>query len=214
MPAERSAVWQAFATTDGLSTWLGQRTRVDLRKGGEWTVYFPNGSTGGGTILSFTPETEIVIAALAPKQFPTVRAERTTARFQLESNGKSTIVNPVQTGWKTGEEWDRAYDYLAQGNAQLLESLRERFVMARWTGRRIDLYSRRESGRYRPAGGLYRFATLRRCRVEVLTEQTRNRGRKLTLRDGSIALLTGGWRIRPHHAEPKRFSPPEPSRHG
>ena len=128
VPADRAAVWQAFATSDGLSTWLGQRTRVDLRKGGEWTVYFPNGSTGGGTILTFMPETEIVIAALAPKQFPTVRAERTTARFQLESNGKSTTVRLVQTGWKTGEEWDRAYDYLAQGNAQLLESLRQRFV--------------------------------------------------------------------------------------
>src|SRR5579871_1622738 len=27
-----------------------------------------------------------------------------------------------------GEEWDRAYDYLARGNAQLLETLRRRFV--------------------------------------------------------------------------------------
>jgi uncharacterized protein YndB with AHSA1/START domain len=128
VPAERSAVWQAFATSDGLSTWLTPGARVDLRKGGEWTAHFPNGSTGGGTIVSFVPETELVIAAMAPKQFPTVRAERTNARFQFEPNGKSTTVRLAQTGWKSGEEWDRAYEYLAQGNAQLLDSLRRRFV--------------------------------------------------------------------------------------
>jgi uncharacterized protein YndB with AHSA1/START domain len=128
IPAERAAVWQAFSTSDGLSTWLTPGGTVDLRKGGEWTARFPNGSTGGGTILSFVPETEIVIAAMAPERFPTVRAERTTANFQFEANGKSTTVRLVQTGWKSGEEWDKAYDYLAHGNAQMLESLRRRFL--------------------------------------------------------------------------------------
>jgi uncharacterized protein YndB with AHSA1/START domain len=128
IPAPRAAVWQAFTTSAGLSTWLTPGAVVDLRKGGEWTAHFPGGSTGGGTILSFVPEQEITIAAMAPEQFPTVRAERTTARFEFLVKGTSTEVRLTQTGWRTGEEWEKAYDYLARGNAQMLETLLRRFV--------------------------------------------------------------------------------------
>jgi uncharacterized protein YndB with AHSA1/START domain len=128
IPTTCTAVWQAFATSDGLSTWLTPGAVVDLRKGGEWTAHFPGGRTGGGTILSFVPEQEMTLSAMAPEQFPTVRAERTTARFQFVANGKNTIVRLVQTGWKSGEEWDQAYEYLARGNAQMLETLHRRFV--------------------------------------------------------------------------------------
>jgi uncharacterized protein YndB with AHSA1/START domain len=128
IPAARAEVWKAFTTSEGLSTWLTPGAVVDLRKGGEWTAHYPGGKTGGGTILSFIPEQEIVIAAMAPEQFPTVRTERTTARFTFANDGDATIVRLVQTGWKSGEEWDRAYTYLGQGNAQLLATLRQRFI--------------------------------------------------------------------------------------
>lgn len=128
IPASRAAVWKAFSTSEGLSTWLTPGAVVDLREGGEWTAHFPGGSTGGGTILSFIPEEEIVISALAPDKFPTVRAERTRARFRFESRGDSTVVQLTQTGWKTGPEWDRAYEYLIAGNAELLATLHRRFL--------------------------------------------------------------------------------------
>src|SRR5579872_6109046 len=92
IPAARAAVWQAFATSEGLSTWLTPGAVVDLRPGGEWTAHFPGGKTGGGTIVHFAPEQEITMAALAPEQFPTVRAERTTARFEFVPQGASTLV--------------------------------------------------------------------------------------------------------------------------
>jgi uncharacterized protein YndB with AHSA1/START domain len=128
IPATRAEVWKAFTTSEGLSTWLTPGAVVDLRKGGGWTAHFPGGSTGGGTILSFVPEQEITMAAMAPEQFPTVRAERTNARFEFLAKGTSTVVRLTQTGWKSGEEWDKAYDYLARGNAQMLETLLRRFV--------------------------------------------------------------------------------------
>jgi uncharacterized protein YndB with AHSA1/START domain len=128
IPASRSAVWQAFTTSEGLSTWLTPGAVVDLRHGGEWTAHFPGGKTGGGTILSFAPQKEITMSAMAPEQFPNVRAQRTTARFEFSDKGSSTIVRLVQTGWKSGPEWDQAYEYLAAGNAQLLETLLRRFV--------------------------------------------------------------------------------------
>jgi uncharacterized protein YndB with AHSA1/START domain len=128
VPAPLAAVWQAFTTSEGLSTWLTPGAVVDLREGGEWTAHFPGGSTGGGTILSFVPEKELVLSALAPDKFPAVRAARTRARFQFEARGDSTIVRLTQTGWREGEEWVMAYEYLTVGNAQLLATLHHRFV--------------------------------------------------------------------------------------
>jgi uncharacterized protein YndB with AHSA1/START domain len=128
IPAPIHAVWQAFTTSDGLSTWLSPEAVVDLRPGGEWTAKFPGGSTGGGTIVSFVPDKELVISALAPDQFPHVRAERTHAVFQFESRGDSTVVRLTQSGWKSGAEWTQAYEYLVAGNAELLSTLHQRFV--------------------------------------------------------------------------------------
>jgi uncharacterized protein YndB with AHSA1/START domain len=129
VPAPVGEVWHAFATSEGLSTWLFPNATVDLKPGGDWLVHFPGGSTGGGTIVSFVPEKELVIAALAPDKFPQVRAERTRAVFQFEPRGKSTVVRLTQSGWKSGEEWTRAYEYLVAGNAQLMATLHRRFVV-------------------------------------------------------------------------------------
>jgi uncharacterized protein YndB with AHSA1/START domain len=129
VPAPIDAVWNAFTTSEGLSTWLTPGAVVELRKGGEWTAHYPGGKTGGGTILSFKPKREIVMSAMAPEWFPHVRSERTTALFEFKAvTSGSTLVRLTQTGWKEGEEWDKAYDYLARGNAQLLETLKRRFV--------------------------------------------------------------------------------------
>ena len=128
IPAPLPAVWAAFSTSDGLSTWLGPKATVDLRPGGDWLVHFPNGSTGGGTVLSFIAQKEIVLSALAPDQYPTVRATRTRAVFEFEARGDDTIVRLTQTGWKAGAEWDHAYGYLVAGNAELLSMLHHRFL--------------------------------------------------------------------------------------
>jgi uncharacterized protein YndB with AHSA1/START domain len=129
IPASRAEVWKAFSTSEGLSTWLFPNATVDLKPGGDWLVHFPGGSTGGGTIVSFVPEKELVVSALAPDKFPTVRAQRTRADFQFEAKGENeTVVRLTQTGWKDGEEWTKAYEYLAVGNAQLLATLHHRFV--------------------------------------------------------------------------------------
>ena len=128
IPASRADVWHAFATSEGLSTWLTPGAVVALRAGGEWTAHYPGGKTGGGTIISFVPEQEIVISAMAPEQFPTVRATRTRARFHFESRGEYTVVQLEQTGWQNGEEWDKAYEYLTAGDAQLLANLHRRFI--------------------------------------------------------------------------------------
>jgi hypothetical protein len=65
---------------------------------------------------------------MAPERFPEVRTVGTTAVFDFAPEGEGTRVTLTQTGWRPGKEWDDAYDYLASGNAQLLEQLYERFA--------------------------------------------------------------------------------------
>jgi uncharacterized protein YndB with AHSA1/START domain len=128
VPAKPAEVWSAFSTAEGLSTWLWKDCTVDLKPGGGWIVHYPGGATGGGTIESFEAGKQIVIHAMAPEKFPDVRRVGTTALFAFEPEGEGTKVTLIQTGWKEGKEWDDAYEYLAQGNAQLLGQLWQRFT--------------------------------------------------------------------------------------
>jgi len=131
VPAGVDQVWDAFTTVPGLTSWLAPQAAVDPQPGGKWEVSFgPGSSTAGGTIVLVQPKSLLAIAAMAPEQFPTVRRERTTAVFLFEPAGpNATTVRLAQTGWKQGEEWDKAYAYLAGGNAQLLEMLYHRFAV-------------------------------------------------------------------------------------
>jgi len=126
--AKPADVWQAFTTGAGLNTWLWQDCTVDLREGGGWIVHYPGGKTGGGTIVSFRDGRQLVLHAMAPERFPEVRSVGTTAVFDLAPQGERTRVTLTQTGWRQGKEWDDAYEYLASGNAQLLEQLYVRFA--------------------------------------------------------------------------------------
>jgi len=129
VPAKPADVWAAFTTSEGMKTWLWRDCVVDLRAGGEWTVNYPGGATGGGTILSYDTGRRLTIHAMAPEKFPEVRRTRTTAVFEIASDGENASkVTLTQTGWKEGKEWEDAYEYLAQGNAQLMGQLHRRFT--------------------------------------------------------------------------------------
>ena len=129
VPAKLDDVWSAFTTNAGLNTWLWKECTVDLKEGGGWTAHYPGGATGGGTIISFQPKRELVIHAMAPEKFPEVRRTGTTAVFEIAPEGDgASKVTLTQTGWKEGKEWDDAYEYLAQGNAQLMGQLHRRFT--------------------------------------------------------------------------------------
>ena len=83
VPGSLDDVWQAMSTEAGMETWLWKDARVDLRPGGDWLVLYTPTATGGGTIVSFVPRKELVMKAMAPEKFPTVRSERTDVTFSL-----------------------------------------------------------------------------------------------------------------------------------
>jgi len=129
VPATADQVWNAFTSDAGVATWCAPKAKVRMELGGDWEVGFAGAAPGGGTILAWLPEEMLTIHAMAPEQFPTVRRERTIAVFRFEPAGeKQTRVRLAQFGWKDGDEWDRAYEYLAQGNAMLLNMLYKRFT--------------------------------------------------------------------------------------
>lgn len=129
VPASLGVVWDAFTTQAGMTSWLAPRATVELVPGGAWRAQFPGYAEAGGNIVVFQPDTLLVLTAMAPEQFPTVRRERTLAVFTFTAHGDAeTVVHLAQTGWKDGPEWERAYAYLTTGNTQLLEALYTRFA--------------------------------------------------------------------------------------
>jgi uncharacterized protein YndB with AHSA1/START domain len=129
VPASRQRVWEAFTTKEGMESWIAPSARVDLSIGGIWEVGYPGAQPGGGTILSYMPMEMLSLHAMAPEEFPTVRKEGTIAVFFFDRLAEGqTRVRLAQIGWKSGVEWDKAFDYLSQGNAILLNMLAERFT--------------------------------------------------------------------------------------
>jgi uncharacterized protein YndB with AHSA1/START domain len=131
VPATLDQVWDAFTTRAGMTAWLAPYAKVDLAVGGIWQVSFTaDGAAAGGNVLLYQPKSLLAVSAMAPAEFPTVRRDRTTAVFLFDPAGpNATTVRLAQTGWKPGDEWDKAFDYLATGNAQLLEALYHRFAV-------------------------------------------------------------------------------------
>ena len=104
VPASLDDVWNAFGTKAGMETWIWREARVDLRPGGEWTVVYTPTATGGGTIVSLIPKKQIVMSAMAPEQFPTVRKERTTATWGFESLGPTSTQGHARANWLEGRQ--------------------------------------------------------------------------------------------------------------
>src|SRR5579863_2392293 len=129
IPAPVNEVWNCFSTREGMISWITPDAEIEMRVGGDWLAKYPGVLPGGGKIVSFEPEQFITIHAMAPEQFPTVRKEGTTAVFTfIVLDEHHTIVHLSQVGWKSGEEWENAYDHLSRGNDILLTQLRNRFL--------------------------------------------------------------------------------------
>ncbi len=134
VPGTMAETWRTLMTSEGLAEWAGPAAYVEPHRDGAWDVYFkpeaPKGQRGSeNRIIGIVPMSTIILEAGAPSQFPTVKAEKTITIFRLEPiNAGYTRLNMTQTGWKQGEEWDRAFEYLIDGNAQWLGWLHRRFT--------------------------------------------------------------------------------------
>ena len=131
-----ATVWNAWATSNGLKTWLAPHADIDLRIDGLMKAnYDPNGSLGDpGTIenrvLAYEPERMLSIkVSKAPEKFPfksKIGDMWTVLYFQPTADGKTTL-RIVGMGFGTDEESQKMKEFFKQGNAFTLTQLQKRF---------------------------------------------------------------------------------------
>ena len=130
-------VWEAFTTTEGISSWAAPGGVVDLRVGGAFELYFdpkaPPGERGmeGTKVLSFVPMQMISFSGSAPPNFPTVRKEGgpwSVVWFAPADDGKTKL-----TWWAIvpdrGEEYRKAFAHAVESQEKwMLPLLQKRFT--------------------------------------------------------------------------------------
>ncbi|HEY2682641.1 MAG TPA: SRPBCC domain-containing protein [Steroidobacteraceae bacterium] len=137
VPASAHDVFQAFATSDGFSSWAVPIAKVDLKIGGfieaSYDASVPLGSPSNikNQIVAYLPDRLLVIRNVqAPPGFvdQTLFA-RTVTIIELHSLGeRSTRVTLTNAGYGPGEGFADVYRHFEWGDAYTLEELRKRFV--------------------------------------------------------------------------------------
>lgn len=131
-----AAVWNAWTTTAGLTSWMAPHADIDLRIDGRMrSNYDPKGSLGDpGTIenkvLAYEPERMLSIrVAKAPEKFPfrsRIGDMWTVLYFQPTPDGKTTL-RIVGMGFGSDEESQKMKEFFEKGNAYTLAQLQKRF---------------------------------------------------------------------------------------
>jgi uncharacterized protein YndB with AHSA1/START domain len=136
--APLDSVWDAFATSAGLESWMVAHATFDLRIGGTMqTVYAPEGRLGDpstieSTILAYEPKRMLTIrVSKAPAGFPFPNAIRSmwTVIYFESVDPRATRIREVSMGFGTDEESQRMRQFFDRGNAATLSALQRRFAL-------------------------------------------------------------------------------------
>lgn len=132
--ASSEEVWEAWTTEKGLSTFLTSSSKVELRFGGPYEIYFllnaPLGSRGseGCRVLSFLPFEMLSFEWNAPPHFGKLRPVKTQVVILMGSvSERETEVSLSHIGWGKGEDWDDLYGYFDKAWEKVLDNLKRRF---------------------------------------------------------------------------------------
>jgi uncharacterized protein YndB with AHSA1/START domain len=135
--APAADVWDAWTTTEGITSWAVPVGRIDFRLGGIWeSSYNPKARIGDpgniqNRILAYLPERMMTIQAIAaPPGFPhrELLSEIFTVIEIEPLEAARTLVTVSMVGYASGEGYDVLYRHFEKGNAWTLEKLRQRFV--------------------------------------------------------------------------------------
>lgn len=129
--ASPEAIWELWTTEQGLA-FFAPASRIELRPGGRYEVYFlpdaPEGQRGseGTTILGFQAERMLTITWALPPYMPEVRPHLTSLTIEIVPVTDSrTNVTITHIGWGEGGEWDDAYAYFQQNWPMVLTAMSE-----------------------------------------------------------------------------------------
>jgi uncharacterized protein YndB with AHSA1/START domain len=135
--APTNEVWQAWTTTEGITSWAVPVGHVDFRLGGIWESSYNRDAKLGdpgniqNRILAYIPGRMLTIQAItAPPGFPHPELLREIFTvIELEALDSSrTRVTVTMVGYANGEGYEVLYDHFDAGNAWTLQKLQQRFV--------------------------------------------------------------------------------------
>ncbi|MDP4220719.1 MAG: SRPBCC domain-containing protein [Bacteroidota bacterium] len=131
------AVWNAWTTSEGITSFFAPQAFIDLRIGGAYEVYFmldnPRGLQGseGCTIISYLPKKMLSFTWNCPPEFERVRksGEKNWVVLLFHELPEGNIrVEFNQIGWKENdEEWDKIYSYFDKAWGSVMESFADHF---------------------------------------------------------------------------------------
>ena len=111
-------VWNAWASSEGLSKALDRPATVEPRLGGKfeilWVPDAPEGQRGseGCIVQAWIPERMLAFTWNAPPQFPTARTEHAIVVIEMDEIAPGVVrVRLTHHGFGDGEEWDGVYEY-------------------------------------------------------------------------------------------------------
>jgi uncharacterized protein YndB with AHSA1/START domain len=129
------AVWNAWTTTEGITSFFAPEARIDARPGGAFEVYFnPYAKPGmkgadGMVFLALQDRRMLSFTWNAPPHLAEVRGQRTSVTVRLAPAGEGlTEVRLSHAGWGDGGQWDKSYEYFDGAWARVLANLEKRFA--------------------------------------------------------------------------------------
>ena len=136
VPLDRAKVWSLWASAEGLTRWLVNHARVELRPGGAYEILFmdeaPEGARGseGCRVLSFIRERMLSFTWNAPPHLGRTRWEHTWVVLELADEAEGTHVRVTHTGWPESglasePEWEATFAYFDRAWAGVLRVLDE-----------------------------------------------------------------------------------------
>ncbi len=100
IPAAIEAVWDALTTLEGIRSWFGDEVEIDLTPGGEalfgWSEY---GSSSHAIVQEVRRPTLFSYRWVADNSQRVDEGPSTLVEFTLMSDGESTIVTVVESGF-------------------------------------------------------------------------------------------------------------------
>lgn len=134
VPAVIEAVWDAWTTPEGISTFFAPDARVELEPDGAYEILFDLSAQPGEQgaercrVLAVQPQRMLSFSWNAPPSLPDVRWQHTSVVVRFEAlSDAATHVTLSHTGWGDGGQWEDAFSYFTQAWKTVLGRLQHRF---------------------------------------------------------------------------------------
>ena len=135
VPAPPEQVFALWSSSDGMAAWWTEHSRIELRPGGFYEMYFlldePPGRRGGEgcRVLSFLPNRMLSFSWNAPPHLPHTRTRFTWVVLDIEPRGDGSRVRLTHLGWpasewsEDGSQWPETFAYFDDAWGRVMDRL-------------------------------------------------------------------------------------------